>query len=478
MNKEVLEEVSTWKLEAKLEDTNRYFYHTSIVDKITSGSKSFVIGRKGTGKTALTEHLVNQKSSKRFSKKLSFKNFPFHELYKLSDEEFTTPNQYITIWKYLIYSSTAKLLINNENIDPEIRNRLNSVYTGDIEQSLSRTVKRWVSSQFKIGILGTGVEGGFSMSHSDNKTPWVERVEILEDVLLQYLDNSEYLIVFDELDEDYKDITIAKNNKQYLSLITSLFKAVQDIRSIFLGENYRLYPTVFLRDDIYDLLEDNDRNKWSDLKSTLDWDETKIKNLLAFRISRAISPNGKTMNFRDAWNAIFTKGSVKYGSRQTKEMQPFLYITRSTQLRPRDYIRYIQACSEETLDLNYKKIRPTTIKKIDKAFSNYLRNEMEDEIHGILPEIKKILDLFSSIRKQTLSIEEFKIAHSSAINNDSIPKRDTFFVLKILFHFSVIGNQPKQSNNHVFRYKNPEAQLNQNEKITVHRGLFKALQIL
>lgn len=478
MNQDLISEVSNWKLEAKLEDTNRYFFHTNIVDKLVAGQKAFVIGRKGTGKTAITEHLTKEKSYKRFARKLSFKHFPFGDLYQLSNKNFTSPNEYITLWKYLIYSSVAKMLVKNQNIDAQLRIELEKIYKGDIEQSLSRTIKRWVSATFKISIFGQDIEGSGENTTHDNHTPWIERVEILEDILLQNLDDSEYLIVFDELDEDYKDIIETEKHAQYTSLLTSLFKAVQDIRSIFTSPDFKLYPVVFLRDDIYDILRDPDKTKWNDFKVSLEWNESSIKDLLAFRISKAINSEGKTLEFHRAWDFLFIDKNVVYGTRQQKNMSAFQYITRSTQLRPRDYINYIQTCAEHTKDAGFGKISPNTIRKIDKAFSNYLRSEIEDEILGILPEIKKILNLFSRIRKQTLSIKEFEDAYNDAIKNEEMPERRIDFILQVLFHFSVIGNQPSQKNNHVFRYKSPEARFNQKEGIVVHRGLFKALQII
>ena len=76
----MLNELSEWKIEAKLEDNIRYFYHTSYVSLIEQGSRCYVIGRKGTGKTAICEHLSKKKDAKIFSKKLTFKNYPFNEL--------------------------------------------------------------------------------------------------------------------------------------------------------------------------------------------------------------------------------------------------------------------------------------------------------------------------------------------------------------------------------------------------------------
>jgi hypothetical protein len=46
----LVEEISKWKLEAKLEDGDRYFYFVKEAGDVLSGKKAYVIGRKGTGK--------------------------------------------------------------------------------------------------------------------------------------------------------------------------------------------------------------------------------------------------------------------------------------------------------------------------------------------------------------------------------------------------------------------------------------------
>jgi hypothetical protein len=64
------------------------------------------------------------------------------------------------------------------------------------------------------------------------------------------------------------------------------------------------------------------------------------------------------------------------------------------------------------------------------------------------------------------------------VASGTIKETNVDFVMQTLFNFSVIGNQPKQRHNTFFRYKNKEARINFNENIVVHRGLFKALQIM
>lgn len=474
MKSTLLEEIANWKLESKLEDNLRYFFHISDVNRIEDGSRCYVIGRKGTGKTAISEYLHQENTPLKFSQKLTFKNFPFGDLYDLANKSYSMPNQYITLWKYVIYSSLAKMMIKNPNIDNRFKDKLKNVFSEDPNKTLPRTLKR-MGIAFELN-LGGVIKVGRNQSLTANETSWVDRVEILEDLIKNNIDDCAYLIIFDELDEDYTAIAEPKGDDRYISLLTSLFKAVQDVKANFPVSRHKVLPVVFLRDDIYDLMEDGDKTKWFDLGIELDWNTDKIKKLLAFRISRAIDPAGVILNFQDAWNHVFTNGEVVFGKAKKKKIPSFDFITRSTQLRPRDYIRYLQVCAESAISKDLPLVSTGIIKKTEKGFSNYLRRELTDEIHGLLPEIRKILDLISQVRKPTFSVEEFKQVYRDEVARNILPERNEENVLRQLFHFSVIGNHTRQ-NTQVFRYLNKEARLNLNEAICVHKGLFKALQI-
>lgn len=478
MLKKLLYEIEEWKLEAKLEDVDRYFFHTRGAELIEKGSMCYVIGRKGTGKTAIAEYLHKKTDAKRFSKKLTFKNFPFNDLYTYKNESYNSPNQYITFWKYIIYSSIAQMMVKNENIDSTVRDSLSKIYSEDPIKSLPRTISKWTSGDIDLTILGSGIKISTSKSLQKNVTPWIQRVEILEEIIASYIDNSSYFIIFDELDEDYKDIVFVERYEQYTELLTSLFKAVQDIKSLLPSNEFRIFPIIFLRDDIYDILMDPDKTKWRDLMIEVNWDAKSIKPLLAFRLSRAINLEGNILPFNEAWSQLFSNARVYYGHKQRKDMTMFDYITRSTHIRPRDYVRYFQACATESIKRNYKKINPNIVVSCDKTFSNYFRSELEDEIHAVLPDIGEILNIISYIKKQTFRYSEFEEIYQKKIEQGVIKKRPTEFVLQVLFNFSIIGNQPSQKNVQVFRFKDRDARFIPKESICIHRGLLKALQII
>jgi len=463
-----------WKLEAKLESQKDYFYHLQEINSILNKSKYYIIGRKGSGKSSISEYLLSLKNFDTFTEKLSFKNFPFNELYGLDNQKYTAPNQYITLWKYLIYSTVAKLMVSNEKIDSNVRSKLAEIYSPDPIRSLSRTINHWTSKEFGATVLGTG--GTFKLSRDvrSQSSNWLERVSDLEDIIIEYCDDSNYFIIFDELDEDYRAIKSSEHT-QYNFLLTSLFKAVQDVKYTFNATKINICPVVFLRDDIYALIKDADKNKWRDFKIEIEWTTEKMKNLLAYRISKDALVE-KKLNFSDAWNLIFAKDQIT--ARRTV-LNSFDYITRSTHLRPRDYIRYIQVCAEETANFNAQKISNETIKFVDRAFSNYLKDEIVDEIYPLLPDIEEILQIISNLRKWAFSTSEFKAEYIKYLKTKTVTEENVDFVLDTLYKFSVLGNRDKKRLNiFYFKYMHTNMNLNRNEILVVHRGLFKALQIV
>lgn len=481
----ILQEISeNWKVEAKQEDNLRYFFHIREAEKILHGEKFYVIGRKGSGKSAISQYVLNlcnennAKGYKVFTEQLSFKNFPFNELYSLQNGKYTKPNQYITIWKYIIYSCICRLMVRNQNIEEELRLVLEKLYPTTTIKSLSRLIDCWTTKEFGAQVMGTGGNLKVDRISTFSGLSWIDKTNILEDIIEEYIDDANYYVIFDELDEDYRVFDSSEERTQYIDLITSLFKAVQDIKSIFRGRKNVVCPIIFLRDDIYMLIKDTDKNKWGDFKVSLEWDETKLKSLLAYRISKAINPDGEILSFEAAWNSIFSKQTINLGGNSRHKTDLFHYITLSTQLRPRDYIKYMQVCAEYTLLNGETLITANTVKRVDKGFSNYLKDEIVDEVHAQLPDILVIFSIISQIRKWNFSINEFKDTYLQYYKKGTVQNENVDYILQLLFNFSIIGNRPKNKTISFFRYINPDARFNFNENIVVHRGLFKALQIL
>lgn len=478
MNETIKRIADNWKLDARFEDNNKYFFNYQEVEQILNDDKCYVIGRKGAGKTAICEHILKTSVYNVFSEKLGFKNFPFNELYGLGNAKYTQPNQYITIWKYLIYSTVCREMVNNESIDATVREMLEKLYPKNDLKQLARRISEWTSAEFGATVLGTGGTVKVSRQVNENKISWIEKTDILEDIIQEHCDESRYYIVFDELDEDYRDIA-NEESANYVSLLTSLFKAVQDIKATFMGTNRKIMPVVFLRDDIYALINDSDKNKWSDLKIELDWTKDKIKALLAYRISKDYEDGNQLLSFDQAWDKLFSRSPISYGTNKNKKTHSFEFISDRTHLRPRDFIRYIQCCCLETANKGDNYIKNGTIRFEDRAFSNYMKDEIKDEVFPLLPDIENIFQVLSNLRKWNFSVDEFISEYNKYVKTGKIKEKNYDYVLDILFNFSVIGNQDKHHKDvFYFKYQHTNMTYNKNENVVIHRGLFKALQIL
>ena len=244
---------------------------------------------------------------------------------------------------------------------------------------------------------------------------------------------------------------------------------------MFKNNKINVYPVVFLRTDIFDLITYSDKNKWSDSIINLTWTPDKLKKLLAYRLGIVFEDS--TLSFDDCWNNLFSKKPLWTGANKKKRINSFEYMLRSTQNRPRDFIKYFQECAKQVLANNGCLVNQQIIKLADSDFSEYMRNEIIDEIYSVLPEYEEIFAILSLIRKQTFNPQEFVDKYDEMVKDGEIQNRGAEKVLKLLFEYSVIGNAPSIKNQSIYKYEKNNARFNFREKIIIHRGLFKALQI-
>ena len=467
-----MKEISSWKLEAKLEDSDRYFYHTSDINRVDDGSICYVIGRKGSGKTAIAEFLYHRSAHNHFADRLSFKNFPFNDLYGLTNDRYTPPNQYITLWKWLIYCHIAKLMIKNEAIDGALRNTLAQVFPVEPIQTLARSISRLTNPGLKFSFLGAEISGSMSSVGTVNDSSWIERCDVLEDLIAKNLDQSIYTIVFDELDEDYKSADSSSTSRHYLELLTSLFKAVQDVKATFPAGRYGIRPIIFLRNDIYDILKDPDKTKWNDLRLDLHWNLQSIRNLMGFRIGRANDPDSPPLDFGEA---------LKLAARHYESMKPIRnrslieWIGSQTLSRPRDYVSFFRISAESSLQRNAPFIDALGMLSSVTPYSTYLRSEVQDELSTALPEIRDVLNVIARIGRPLFSFANFNDEYERYIKPNP-SRRPAEEVLAMLFRFGVIGNRTSIGGT-VSGLRSGELEFNPELSINVLRGLLPALRI-
>lgn len=471
-NPDLLKNIKQWSIEASNEDKN-YFYSTEEMQYILNGNILYVIGRKGTGKTAIVNNILKNTKANSHSIKLSFKNFPFNLLYECIDDGYVQPNQYISIWQLIIYRKLASLIVDSGEITHDQKTTLQK-YLDYSDKKTSKLLKK--IDEFSVGfsVLGNGINLG--LSRSKNSIPWTTQLDSFKEIFHDIFLSDRYYILFDELDEDYKEFIDEKEKRNYISMLTSLFKAVRYIKNNCAN---CFIPIVFLRTDIYNQLTDSDKNKWSESILYLEWNLDKIKNMLAYRILRTDNARYSELdlNFDREFNKVFKSNIISTGNQRKKNISVFSYIARSTQWRPRDFIKYIKICAEEAYNRNLDCVPNDIVKAADAKFSDYLKQEIIDEIFPVLPEINKIFPLFSAIRKQSFNPSLFIEEYNKEIAKGNLKEISAENVLGILFNYNVIGNIPSMKGQVLFKYAFADTRFNIKENIIIHRGLYKTLQI-
>jgi len=367
-------------------------------------------------------------------------------------------------------------MLKNENINLEIRQKLEKIYSDDIDCNFDQKVRRWTSEGFKVSLFGLSLDIKRKNSGDKNIASWIDRVDALERIILNNIDNSNYFVLFDELDEDYTNFFLDEPSNDYYSLLTSLFKAIQDVKSIMRSNNVNIFPVLFLRIDIFRRLKDPDKTKWNDLSIELSWNRDLLQKMLAFRLSRALSINGPIRPFDEVWLKVFRPDFIQFRYGQN-EISIFDFMVRNSHYRPRDFIRYIRDCAEAAIEMDFKVIDSVLVRRLETKFSSYLKSELVDEMSSILPEIDHIFNVLSGLGKENFNSNDFALTYNKYCTARNIACVDHKTVLEILFNSSAIGNI-NRSGKKAFLHVDKEAHCSFESPFCIHRGLYMALQIL
>ncbi|WP_349618301.1 P-loop ATPase, Sll1717 family [Azotobacter salinestris] len=101
--------------EVAAEDDNSildYFVETDSVAQIFEGNKFLILGRKGSGKTALFRYFNERQSSSTISLPLNLRGYPWSLHAKRADGDSSSAEQYEASWRFLIATEFAQLVIS------------------------------------------------------------------------------------------------------------------------------------------------------------------------------------------------------------------------------------------------------------------------------------------------------------------------------------------------------------------------------
>lgn len=461
-----------WKLQAKMEDMSKMFYEIEEYSQIKNGEKCFIIGRKGSGKSAISEYITSQIRYNHFFEELRLGNFSFSEVVNIvneNDDEVNNDYFYVLVWKYIILGTVLRLMSKNKNIDSKITEILSNVFPENPweSKSFAKILRQWKFKELTLKIENY-IDIKAERSDENQTFSLIEKISYFQHLIKEFIDSdSNYYVIFDEVQDDLYDNELRIESVKKLR---ALLRAIGEIKIEFRKNCSNILPLIFLRDDTFEMIDYNDKDKWRDFTITLNWTEVKIKKMLAHRISKTINSN-EILNFDNAWKFYFP---TKYAKTVYGNKEIFSLISNHTYLRPRDFVDFFITCCNRAINNDIDDLQKVYFSAL-KELSKSIRESIESELSGLLINIKEIMNLFSQQRLKAFSFKSFEKEYDEIFyENDKV--YDARKAIEILFEYSVIGNVPYY-NQEIFKYYNSKTVVNYNEPFIIHKSLFNSLNL-
>ncbi|BEM82123.1 hypothetical protein SME41J_14470 [Serratia marcescens] len=465
-----------------------YFFKLPAVKDVIESQAWLVLGRKGTGKTAIYEYI--KKSTKATLNGynaicLNFSDYPWpaHQLYK--DSMAGELSAYQKSWMYLFYIKAIAKLVEIKNgkdeplnaelkwADKYIKTIFGSPDPSLKEVLLSKIVRLKSVKGPSVSLDEISLDSGeVSLEDVADSAQLKQKLRSNAFTLLRYFEkifkdnigNEKIIIVLDQLDENWLEGQIEEYSKVLINLLNVCRNFSSD------GElSNKLKVVPFLRTDIYQSLRFNDKNKLlQDSSITISWNEENLDEMFYERI-RKYNPKGLSLSDSRARSGkVFEVAFVRQGT------PPFKYICRRSFFRPRDIIVYfnkIRACHKPNASGLYTS---NELYEADREASISVYNEVIDEWSNQFPQIESLLTVLQAIQVETFSFEEFSkkcMAEFPNISDGVIKKYISF-----LFDNSLIGQ--KKQGRWEYVSSMPNLKINIQNEFRTHHALKYRLHLI
>jgi len=466
--------------------------HEAYLD-IIALRRHMIIGKKGSGKTAIFKKIITTKAFDFFSYGHTFSDYPWHYHERQARIGIPDFDKYTHSWKYLILLSAAKIALNQDQSLPfdtssmEEMLRLESFVVDtygtrdpDLSQVFTPTKHLKLRPYFELDwrILKAGI--------SPEAVPVTELPTIIQEVnaafaraVLRCLNpEHKYYIAFDQL-----DLGFDRDSPEYANRLIGLLLASRDINLAAREAGIKLFVVVFLRDDIYDCLHFEDKNKMTEnFVSLIEWDTPRTQKTLKALMERRFSiVLGDAANRNVAWDAVFNEDREMPGH-QTK----YEHMRDRTYLRPRDLIKFTNCALSRYKERAGKDAGADHPDKLDNVdvhnarieFSEYFLREIDDEVHKHMPDYEKHLDVLRALGKWQFEREEFDAAYKVQYAGAGLSPPDA---LEKLYEFSFIGfyragGRGFGGSEYMFKYREPRTRFDPTStRYRIHPGLIEVM---
>lgn len=490
----------------------KFFYRTEEYSQIFNGSKYFIIGDKGTGKTAYATFLVNQEQNgfKGFIKLIGSTDYP--KFIKLKNDNHLQLSDYTNIWKVLIYLLLAEYIPESEkshsifNVSDQfeaLKKAINEYYLNAFSPEIINALNFVEKSKFSAEIiakyfsaLGEKVNEK-SFTHSRFQTNLLYISNHFEKAFSSIKLKRNYILFVDGIDIRPDNVPYS----DYLDCIKGLASATWELNNEYfptIKSDGKIKVMLLIRPDIFaNLGLQNINNKIKDNSILLEWRTSypEYRNSKIFQLSDRLLSSQQEENtvIGQCWDTYFP-----YQPYVAKKFEPsFIQFLRFSLYRPRDIVTMLDYLRE--IHIRTQNSNPYVFCESDflntefqEKYSNYLMGEIKDYLAFYYSDsdyehFRKFFDFLNGRKEFSYDhyLQAFnKIEEYFVKNNIDKPKffESAEIFLQFLFELNVICYIEQSEKGNFIRwcfrernYSNIQPKVKSGCRYSIHYGLLKSL---
>ncbi len=433
--------------ENEITGLREYFVRTGQFRQALQGRARLVVGRKGTGKTAVFYEIRDAIGASRADLVLDMKP-DGHQFTKLREailDELPLGLQEHTViafWNYILLSELAHKVLTRElhyaQMDPlrlERYRELEDAYLAhrlasgdDLSQRLLRQVDRLVER----------FEAKGEVKHRDDLTELIYEKDIadLDDAVSAYLsDKRSVSMLIDNIDKSWA--TRGTTTDEIL-IVRGLLEAGRKLQRQLERGGVDFRCLVFLRTDIWEHLQRSTPDRGKDSAVRLDMDDSEVlREIVKRRIESSTSLEG---DFTTMWPTLFES---HIGAEES-----FHYMLDRTLMRPRDVLTFIQRAVEVAVNRGQEKVRAQDILQAEQSFSEDMLVATAYEIEDTHPILAEVVYAFQGAPVSLTPLEMEARLRDEGVVDDAIPA-----AIELLLWFSVLGIVDPTSQTEKYSYQ-------------------------
>ncbi len=424
----------------------KYFVRDEYLDKLLNPNIYFLVGEKGTGKTAYSTYLSNTdyKNTKAFS--YDVRQTEYQKFLELKRMGQLPLSQYSEVWKTLLLilsaisilerSSTPEFLrrftklhalklaideFYNNAFAPEIVKVLNFVESSEVSASL---ISKYLGSRSEVGAK---LKDEIKDSNSTFQLNLLKIRRAFEEAIDALKLEEDYVIFIDGIDVRPSDISY----EEYFECVRGLIDGVWAVNNDFLSNikdskgRIRIVllvrPDIFLRAGLH-----NVNTKIRDNSVFLNWLTTynNFRSSALYKVADRMlrAQQDEPMAEGAGWEYYFPFRTTSMKDQDDESVTSFLSFLRFSYYRPRD-INAMMGTMKEILQRKGPTQQVSAQDFNDASFrdahADYLLGEIRDQLlfYYSQADFEVFLSFFSHLKgKNKFSYSEFVDAHSAFVS--------------------------------------------------------------